>query len=132
MPQLIKNNDIVLFAGDTVLTGRGISSIPALSSDLVGAQNWFDNNKLTFNVDKCYTVNLGSGNRFTAVFDGKPNELMKQHKYLGVFIDKERSFNQHVEQVCKNLSRTTGMFFKIGNIFTKSQLLTLYISYLFG
>ena len=123
MPQVIEIIE-VLFAGDTTIFGGRISSTLELSSDLVSAKNWFDNNKLTINVDKSCTVYFGSGNRFSAVFDGKPTKVMNSHKYLSFFTDEKLSFNQHVGHVCNCLSRTSGMFFKIKNVLTKFQLLT--------
>ena len=88
MPQVIENSEDVMIADDTNTFGGGISSCPALSSDFVKTQNWFDNNKLTINVEKCFTVNFGSGNRFTAVFACKTTKVMDSFKYLAVFIDK--------------------------------------------
>ena len=99
-----------------------------MSSERVQAQNWFDNNKLTINVDKSCTVNFGSGNRFSAVFDGKPTKVMDSYKYLCVFIDKKLSFIQPFEHDCKSLGRKNGIFFKIGNFLTKFQLITFYNS----
>ena len=69
MPQIFEICEDVLVADDTTIFGGGNSLSQALSSDLVKAQNCFDNNKLTIKVDKCCKFNFGSGNRFSAVVD---------------------------------------------------------------
>lgn len=63
---------------------------------------------------------------FSIVINGNKITRVNQIKYLGVFIDENLSWQPHIEDLCRRLSRVSGMLFKIRNCLNRQTLLTLY------
>ena len=59
------------------------------------------------------------------------NQHVRQAKYvkfLGLFLDKHLSWNYHLCELSKKLSRTCGIFFKIRHLLSTNVLIPLYNS----
>ena len=50
-------------------------------------------------------------------------------KYLGVHIAEKLNFNRHILELCKKLSKFSGLFYKLRQILTTAQLLVTYKVY---
>ena len=46
-------------------------------------------------------------------------------KFLGVIIDTKLNHKQHIRSICKYVSKSIGIFYKLKNIFTKCILIKL-------
>ena len=93
---------MVIFADDTTIINAGKRTDAAIKNDIVAVSKWFKSSKLTINTDKC-------GARFFGF--GKPNNLRILSKeleyknfcnYLGVHIDKNLRFREHIDHVVKS------------------------------
>ena len=69
------------------------------------------------------------------IFTSKGEEIdnTTSHKLLGVYVDQDLSFNEHVEQLCKKLTKRIGLLRSIRQylplnerLFFTTQLLSLY------
>ena len=93
---------------------------------------WLTANRLTLNVDK--TVALLFTNR-TCNFDtdriflcGHPVTYQSEGKFLGVLLDDKLKFHSHINHVCKKISKSVGIIFKLRDKLPVSSLTSLYYS----
>ncbi len=126
---LIYTNDIInctdvecktkLFADDT--NGFIIANSPAqlknkIVTYLSDIFEWCRNNKLTINLDKtCYTIfesrnketpnNLNNIKIDNSIIKGVPSA-----KYLGIILDENLSWDEHIENLTRNIIKTANSF----------------------
>ena len=117
--------DFHLFADDSNLfyAHKNLRSLEEhLNQQLINIHNWLCANKLSLNVDKShfvifrpvqkvvdYTINLSINN--------KDLVEKKNYKYLGVIIDSNLNWKEHVNELCKKISRGIGILLKLRNFF---------------
>ena len=78
---------------------------------------WFRDNTLTLNADKCHL--LVSGFKYEAMYASVGDALLWEEnsvKLLGLFIDSELSFNNHVKIICKKASQKLTATLRLANI----------------
>ena len=121
---LASNLHTWLFADDTVLVDSA-ANLPLLQEKMNNQvdkiQTWLLANKLSVHyVDKSVYMLINSNNH-TRVEDGcfelkmlnYPISRTKTYKYLGIIVDEKLSWADHINDVCMNLSRAAGVFFKV-------------------
>ena len=121
-----------LYADDTVLYMSGeIDCITnQLCDDLKSFKTWFDKNKLTLNVKKTKYITFGlksQTRKITNHIVTKGNicvERVHSYKYLGITLDLNMNFKQHMENCIKSATYKTFLLSKLENT---SQQLLLYI-----
>ena len=67
---------------------------------------WFRDNYLTLNADKCHL--LVSGHKYEAMYASVGDALLWEEnsvKLLGLIIDCELTFNSYVQMICKKASQ---------------------------
>ena len=80
-----------------------------LNHDLKSVKQWLDCNKLSLNVSKTELLILGSNQRLSKIekddlnvsIDGVKLQQVTSCKHLGVIIDENLSWNDHVESIVK-------------------------------
>ena len=90
-------------------------------SSLISLENWSRNNRFNLNTKKTKSMFV-TGSRLRTkigdtcvdemrIFTSKGEELdnTTSHKLLGVYVDQDLSFNEHVEQLCKKLIKRIGL-----------------------
>ena len=92
-----------------------------------------DCNKLALNIDKTNFVVFHSPKKkspdlIPLKFGKKNIKRTKYFKYLGVLVDGHLSWKYHICELCKKLSRTTQLFFKLRHWITLPTLIYLYNS----
>ena len=104
---IIKDIDIASYADDTTPfivennIENVIASLEQVSEDLF---NWFKNNRLKSNADKCHV--LVSTNKSIGVNIGNYTiDNSECEKLLGVKIDVNLNFSDHISDLCKKASR---------------------------
>ena len=105
-------------ASNTTKTGDIIqpSTVEVLSwinQDLVNTINWFLANKLIFNVTKTEHMFLGTsfrlcnlGMTIPVTLGDRKIKRVKQTKYLGIYLDENLKWDQHIDKVCTGISRS--------------------------
>jgi uncharacterized protein YpmS len=66
----------------------------------------------------------------TFTIDGNKIECESEVKLLGVTIDFQLNFNEHVSNICKKASRQLNVLKRIGTHLTKLGKLTIYYSFI--
>ena len=111
---VIKNGDIVMYADDTTLYVSGTSLHDVqnkLQEDVNALKHWIEDNRLHLNAEKTKLMVIGSRQRLRICnnesihieYDGKVIERCFTIKCLGVIIDENILWHDHVKSVCKKV-----------------------------
>lgn len=122
----LKFSYVNLFADDTLISVAGKNYnqlVHRLNSELCILYNWLCVNKLKLNVGKTKCMVLGTKKnckKFTSLhLDVKMNnekiEQVKEIKYLGVVLDPQLGFHNHVDYICKKIGKKIGYFRRISH-----------------
>ena len=120
-PQTFQNdNKIALFADDTsiIKTAKGSCN---MQNDLDKICDWFNYNKLSINTTKCETMSFGSNYQNSLTVH---NEVISRNtccKYLGVYIESELTFRDHINHVVKKLNKFCGLIYRVRDIYPKKM-----------
>ena len=125
-----------LFADDTCLSMshpdlRQLEILCNLESKAI--DDWFRANKLTTNSKKASNFILSSPSRTRNTnFSIKMGEIQLQRvksvKYLGVMLDENITWSDHISYLSKKLSRCAGIFSKLRYYLNKEVLIKVYHS----
>ena len=66
LPNPLLNSDIIQFADDTTIYVSDLSTTeiqPLLQRDITKIADWFSNNKVTINHEKCMVINFGTNQK---------------------------------------------------------------------
>ena len=108
LPQVVRHSDIKQFAGDTTLhhASNNVSDLSkSLNADHEGVVSWVEQNGLKLNEAKTQMLLLGKKKRakeldyVTVELKGQKVERCGKVKYLGVWIDEDLSWRDHIEAV---------------------------------
>ena len=102
-----------------------------LNKELTVACDWFHNNKMVLNPEKCKALVL-SRNRSVELFlyaDGELIPLVHQVELLGVVVDDSLYFSQHITKLSKKVWKQLDVFCRLRNVLCFSSKLCLYNSF---
>ena len=148
----------LLFADDTccLYAGKNLKDLIKFCNDeLQKIANWFSANKLAVNVNKCkYIIFHNKGKKLQ--FDNEKiifncNEIGKDDfsenilpldrihadanlaenrcfKYLGILLDENLSFRNHIDYICKKLSKSLFCLRRAKPLLNEKALRTLYFA----
>ena len=126
MFMFISNSQICNYADDTTLyvIEQDIEqAIKTLELDVVITREWFKNNYMKLNEEKCYLINFSKSNMNTSLkIDNTTIKPSKEHKLLGISVDKNLSFKGHVESLCKKGSQKLHALSRISNYMNDARL----------
>ena len=63
-------------------------------------------------------------------FDNETIEWVKEYKYLGLILTSTMSFAPHIDHVCTQVSRYTGLFYHLQKSFPRQILMLLYNAFI--
>ena len=113
LPLSIRHCDIELYAEDTLLyfASNDTNTIEAkMTSDLENVIQWLHSNFLVLNLSKTKIMLVGTHLRLATVqdFKIKANEVnierVDQFKYLGVLMDQNLSWNDHISYIGRKIA----------------------------
>ena len=133
---------LFLFADDTnaVYADKNLKSLETtVNQELSKLFDWLTANKLTLNINKTNFVIFRPAQRKLTyhpkimIFDNdqKKNvavECKESVRYLGVIIDNNLSWKNHIDHVAIKISRTIGLICKLRHFLPRHILLTIYRS----
>ena len=109
----------VLFADDTTITYSHtdiISKFDLINNELQEVCNWFKANKLSVNASKTNYMLLGTWQKTSEnndnariILDKTPLKRVDKTKFLGVTIDKNLTWKNHIDNMSKSISRGVGI-----------------------
>ena len=138
MPYALKYSKTTMYADDTSLaySAKSVSDISnVMNYELESLRKWLFSNKLSLNVAKTTSMLIGTRNRLQDKSNGElhrtnfniSDELIEQKtcvKYLGIQIDSQLKWKEHVESVSLKVSRAIGMI-KYAKKFLPTETLKL-------
>ena len=119
LPAGLKHCKVSMYADDTLLycEGTDLNEICIkVNEDLQYVKTWLDHNKLSLNVNKTEYMLLGTRNRLNKINDndvdikinGKQLKRVRKCKHLGIIIDENLTWQDHVTNVQKKSG--TGLY----------------------
>lgn len=130
----VKNGNINLFADDTLLcitTTNIEEGISKLNEDLTRIYEWLNVNKLKLNVSKTKWMILSKSelNNINSIkINNEEIERVKVFKYLGITIDENLKFNEHLTVIKKKISSKTYLLSRIRKKIDVHTAKSIYVS----
>ena len=119
----LEDLDIASYADDTTIytvSEKKESVIRALETSSSLLFGWFNNNFMKANSDKCHLI-MSCAEATTAVIDGLPIVSSKTEVLLGITIDYELKFDDHVNRLCKKSSLKINALARIATFMNVSK-----------
>ena len=96
---------------------------------------WLNSNRLALNISKTNFVIFAARNKplrnVTILINREAIQQTDHVKYLGVMIDSQLSFKQHIENIVKKVSRITGLMYRIRGCVDNNTLYMIYYSLIY-
>ena len=127
--------DFVLFADDTNIfySHPNLNTlVNTLNTELPKISSWFKCNKLSLNINKTHFMHFKQTTANTAeipiniIIDNLTIEHKQNSKFLGVYIDENLTWNNHLHHVTSCVSKGVGIISKLKLFLPQSTLLLLY------
>ena len=131
-----------IYADDTTVTAavdwRDTSKLTStMSTALSSISNWTSENKLSIHDTKTKSALFASKRlraklssddvvRISLPGASTPLETVNSHKPLGITLDQDLSFDDHLEDLCKKLSKRIGLLKRIKNCLPIEERLNFY------
>ena len=133
----ISTAKIKLFADDTNLFLHNCNPAQLFAeANICMAQllEWFTVNRLSLNLDKtCYSIfgpRQKDANGLNLYINGKAIQNVKCCKYLGILIDSDLKWQDHINYVYNKLIKFTSIFYKIRNKLPQEVLKMIYFAFI--
>ena len=128
-----------LFADDTVLMikDRNISYLQiAVNQELCDVDNWMRYNRLPLNLLKPYFISTtkhktNSSINFCINVGGHAIPCLESAKYLGVIINKQLTWSNHVNSIINKLAKAARILSKVWHYVSKVTLVKFYYSFVY-
>ena len=124
-----------LFADDTCLIVKGLNPEQLqikIDSELQNLHQWCCINKLLINLSKT-NITIITPKQTNATIphlhltsNGFAINIVDSTKYLGVVIDNELNFKQHIKIIKGKVARSVGVLSKLKHFFSQNIMLQLY------
>ena len=123
----------ILFADDTNIFYSHKDPhtlIRTLNLELLKISTWFKCNKLSLNIDKTNFIHFKNVHSHdidcNLYIDGLPLVEKKSTKFLGVTIDSNLSWIEHINNINTVISRNIGILYKLKDLLKEKSLFILY------
>ena len=126
-----------MYADDSTfyLSGKSIVSIePHIQSDMDILSKWYNVNKMVLNTDKSNCMLICKRNTLSEAklhihMNHQDLNNVTDTKILGVTVDQDLKWNLHIDNICKKLSRLSGLLWRIKSYLTFNAMVLFYNSY---
>ena len=129
-----KYSNLILFADDTNIffSDNDLSTLQdTVCKELSVLSKWFAANKLSLNASKTNYIVFNSCNRnyaFDIRVDGQVIKQASHVKFLGVYIDSNLSWENHISHVCNQVSKGVGILCRLKHILPRLILRQIYLT----
>lgn len=123
LPNATKSNKLKIFADDTNLFifSSTLDNLYTEANVAVEAVRlWFNSNRLCVNADKtCFMLmsncnkSVSQSNNFNLLLNNSPINRVTECKYLGIVLDENLKWQNHIDQICNSLMKYIGIFYKV-------------------
>ena len=137
LPNINESCKINMYADDTAihLASKSPAQLESkINKDLGKVQKYFQQNKLSLNVNKCEFMLVGTAQKlkqFDSVsikINNEPLKKVKCAKYLGMTIDENLRWGNHIDTLAKKVSQRLGILRRMKRIVPQITLKTIYNS----
>ena len=135
---ICKNAISIFFADDSNLfkNGKDLSLLEKDINELLArVSEWLKVNKLSLNIKKThymiFTKKKCAKPEVKLTIDEEILFEVSQTKFLGVIIDNQLSWKNHVNVICGKIARGIGIMLRARSVINKSTLITLYYSFVY-
>ena len=137
LPNCLKNCTPFMYADDTNLTVHGNTAKDLelkLNSELNNVHKWLITNRLTLNVEKTEYMLVGSRQKLANLsnlseikvsIDNNEVERVSNTKTLGIIIDENLKWKEHIDSASKKISKTIGMLRRVSKPFVSQDSLNI-------
>ena len=138
LPNISSKLKFYLFADDTNIffQGNKLDKLEkTINKELKKLSLWLNANRLALNLSKTNFVIFAAKNKpiknVTLLLNKKAIQQTDYVKYLGVLIDSQLTFTQHITLTTKKVSRVTGLMYRIRNCVNNKTLKMIYYSLIY-
>ena len=130
LADVLKNCQASLFADDTAIYCSSQTAIDLeakLNEDLNHVKDWLNKHRLTLNIKKSKLMLIGGQKRLKLLgqvnlnIDDENIEQTGHYKYLGVVINENPTWSDHVDLICSKVSKRLGMIKRIKHLLPKKS-----------
>ena len=130
----------ILFADDTNLfkSGRDLNEMTdSINQELQHIAIWLKVNKLSLNIKKTqfmiFSRKLSKTDRPTISLkiDGQSISETDQAKFLGVIIDNNLSWKEHIRHICRKVSKGIAIIIKLRPLLSQDAIKSMYYSFVY-
>ena len=138
LPNVLESCSVTLYADDTVLyfSSKLISEIETkMNSDLRQVCDWLKLNQLTLNIKKSQFMLIGSNSRLRRIdsivisADGKQLKEAQCFPYLGLIINQNLTWEDHIEHMRNKINKKLGLLRRIKSCLPLSARITFFNSF---
>ena len=135
MAQQVTNSNLTMYADDHQMykTGSNLAMVKdSLEEQGKQAMSWYEENYLQANPDKFQVLTINPRNVDTSqqnkdiFLNGKVVKNNDQIELLGVKVDDNLNFSNHISELCKKASRKVGVLTRLRNLIPCSAKLIIY------
>jgi hypothetical protein len=131
--------DIILYADDSnlFLQSKTLSEIETkMNLELPNWVTWLQSNRLSLNVSKTHAMVFGTKNdilkkELKIKMNGITLDVVNKSKFLGVVIDDQINWKQHILYTSKKTAKAIGIISIARRVFNKATLKQLYYSFVY-
>ena len=129
----------ILFADDTTLSASG-DDLYKLTNDfnteLLKIESWTSANRLSINLEKTHAMLFSKLKKRVnyqqkIIFKGSVVDFVDQFKFLGVEIDQNLTFDEHINMISVKISKSIGIMNRIKNCVPEVIRKNLYFSLIY-
>lgn len=131
------NGTLTIYADDATVTYCNADPNQLkqkMQEDLNAIANWFISNKLTPNAEKTHYMLIKPGPHrdyvpnFSLTMCNKNIERVSSFKYLGIIIQDDLKWNEHIDSICKKITGAAYVIKRLGNKIDTGLKKSLYYS----
>lgn len=123
-----------MYADDAILTyscNNMEDLTQHMQSDLSLISNWLQQQHLKINVSKSYFVLFKNNvENTTLTISGTPLKQETTFKYLGLHVNAQLNWNNHIDRVCKKISPFIYVLYKFNSTISKNILYQIYFAHI--
>ena len=141
LPKCCPEGNTRLFADDTTIFYHSNDTKDIIATGkiiMIKLTNWFKANKLTLNADKSSFTIFKSSQKTIPNLPDKIKFLNQElnrtpHiKFLGVILDENLTWNNHINEICNKLKRLFHIFYNIRHLLSKDNIKTIYYALIYS
>ena len=129
----------ILFADDSnfFCTGPKLSEvIDVVNRELQSVVDWLNCNKMSLNIEKTHFMIFKPKRKKVVMcsdimINGIKIDEVKYTKFLGVTIDSDLSWKNHIDSICSKIAKNIGILTKARSIFRTDTMQSLYYCFIY-